>query len=70
MKRPKLTKDRLRQRDAIIDELQASELDRLAGEKKLAEHARQVINERAVVARERVQSRRKVGEADDGNRIR
>lgn len=54
MKRPKLTKDRLRQRDTIIEDLQADELERLAGMRKLPERAKRVISERAVVARERV----------------
>ncbi len=42
MKRPRLTKDRLRQRDAIIEDLQADELERLAGMRKLPERAKRV----------------------------
>lgn len=62
MKRPRLIKDRLKNRDAIVENLQASELERLNGMRRLSDTARKTIEERTVIARERVQARR-MGEA-------
>jgi hypothetical protein len=69
VKRPRTIKDRQAVRDAIIEDLQADELERLAGMRKLPERAKRVISERAVVARERVTAR-KAGEADGSHRLR
>lgn len=62
MKRPRLIKDRLKNRDAIIENLQASEFERLNGMKRLSDTARKAIEERTVIALERVKARR-MGEA-------
>lgn len=70
MKRPQLIKDRQHNRDSIIEDLQASELERLKGQKKLPERTKQLIEARAVIARERVQARRKAGETYERNRLR
>jgi hypothetical protein len=70
MKRPKNLRDRQAVRDAILDDLHADRLEGLLNTQKLPERARKAIEARAVVARERVQARRKAGEADGDNRLR
>lgn len=63
MKRPKLIKDRLAHRDAMLEELYMSELGRLISGGRMPERAMRVIEERAAVARERVRTRKAGGQA-------
>lgn len=58
MKRPRLIKDRMAHRDAMLEEIYMADLGRLISGGRVPERTRRVIEERAAVARERVQARR------------
>lgn len=63
MKRPRLIKDRMAHRDAMLEELYMSEIGRLISGGRMPERARRVVEERATVARERVRARKAGGQA-------
>ena len=60
MKRPRLVKDRLAHRDAMLESLHADALDDVLAKGKLPEKARLAIADKALSAREKVQAMKAV----------